>query len=158
MTVEFEDSRAKIMGAIDDAITAWLYECGGELQARIMRNSRVDLGQTKGSYTYHVDINKQQCQVGSPLENAIWEEYGTGEYALNGNGRKGGWYVHESQLSQKAKSRLRVAHSKNGQKFYFTKGKTPNRPIQNAIDSTKEALKRRLALLTVQKIEAITDD
>jgi hypothetical protein len=30
--------------------------------------------------------------------NAVYEEFGTGEYAFNGNGRKGGWfYVDERE-------------------------------------------------------------
>lgn len=30
-------------------------------------------------------------QVGSPIEHAIYKEFGTGEFAENGAGRKGGW-------------------------------------------------------------------
>ena len=54
------------------------------------RNSRVDTGETKGSYGHSV-VKKNgsaELQVGSNLENAIWEEFGTGEYAIKGNGRK----------------------------------------------------------------------
>lgn len=30
-----------------------------------------------------------EAVIGSPLENALWEEFGTGEHSINGNGRKG---------------------------------------------------------------------
>lgn len=126
MGVEFEDNRARVKDAINSAIIAFLYEAGGELQAKTMRNSRVDTGQTKGSYEYKVNEANGECQIGSNLENAIWEEFGTGEYALHGDGRKGGWYYVDR-------------HGKG----HFTRGKTPNRPMHNAFTSLKSKLIRR---------------
>lgn len=35
-------------------------------------------------------------QVGSPNMHAIYNEFGTGEFAENGNGRKGGWVYRDS--------------------------------------------------------------
>ncbi len=35
-------------------------------------------------------------KVGSPLDYAVYVEYGTGEFAENGNGRKGGWVYQDS--------------------------------------------------------------
>lgn len=136
MSVEFEDYRVQVKAAINDAITAYLYEAGGELQAQTMRNSRVDTGQTKGSYDYKVDEAKGECQFGSSLENAIWEEFGTGEYALHGDGRKGGW----------------VYQSKKDGKWYRTKGKTPNRPMHNAFNSLKNKLIQRVKTILQNKI------
>jgi len=136
MSVEFEDYRVKVKEAIDSAIEAFLYEAGGELQARIQRNSKVDTGQTKGSYQYKVNEAANECQVGSDLENAIWEEFGTGEYALKGNGRKGGW-VYKSQ--------------KDG-KFYRTKGKKPRRPMERAFDSVKSKLIKRISEILADKV------
>ena len=95
MALEFEDNRLKVKEALFDAGEAFLHEACGELQARTQRNSRVDTSQTKGSYEYNISgsfmAGEQYGQVGSNLENAIWEEFGTGEYALHGDGRKGGW-------------------------------------------------------------------
>lgn len=68
MGIEFQDNRVQVKDAIDDAITAFLYEAGGELQAKTMRNSRVDTGKTKGSYQYQVNESTNECQVGSNLE------------------------------------------------------------------------------------------
>ena len=62
--------------------------------------------------------------VGSPLENAIWEEFGTGEYALYGNGRKGGWYYVDE---------LGDGH--------YTHGKTTNRALHNALQTLKPQIK-----------------
>ena len=48
-------------------------------------------GQTKSSWDRKVLEN--EGVVGSSSENAIWEEFGTGDYAVNGDGRKTPWYV-----------------------------------------------------------------
>lgn len=135
MSLEFEDNRMKVKEALDNAITAFLIEAGGELQARTQRNSRVDTGQTKGSYEYKVDESKGVCQIGSNLENAIWEEFGTGEYALHGDGRKGGWFYKDDKGD-----------------VHFTRGKTPNRPMQRAFDSLKKKLIKRFAEILNDKM------
>ncbi|MBO5208069.1 MAG: HK97 gp10 family phage protein [Lachnospiraceae bacterium] len=126
MAVEFTDNSAKVKAAINEASIAYLYEAGGELEAQVKRNTRVDTGQTKGQWQYVVDESKLETVVGNSLENAIWEEFGTGEYALNGDGRKGGWYYVDKRG---------VGH--------FTKGKTPSRAFQKAFTSLKAALIKR---------------
>lgn len=139
MPLEFEDNRIKVKEALFDAGEAFLHEAGGEVQARTRRNSRVDIGQTKGSYEYKVSgsymAGEQYCQVGSNLENAIWEELGTGEHALHGDGRKGGW----------------VYRAPKGE-FYFTRGKTPNRPLHNAFAVLKSKLIRRFGEILKSKM------
>ena len=49
MSIQFEDNRVQVKAAIDNAISAFLHEAGGEIQARTVRNSRTDTSQTKGS-------------------------------------------------------------------------------------------------------------
>lgn len=126
MSVKFTNNSAKVKGALDDAVRAYLYEAGGELEAQVKRNSRRGTGQLANSWTYRVDESKGEVVVGSPLENAIWEEFGTGEYALHGDGRKGGW-VYKDEKG----------------KWHHTYGKKPHRAFQNAFNSLKNALIRR---------------
>lgn len=126
-TVQFKDFSLKCKEALGNAIEAWLYEVGGEVQARAQRNSRVDTGQLKNSWDYKVNEANQEVTVGSPLENAIWEEFGTGEYALAGDGRKGGWVYVD-----------RHGHG------HFTHGKTPNRTLFRAYDPIKPTIKKML--------------
>jgi hypothetical protein len=127
MAVEFTDNSAKVKSALSDAAIAYLYEAGGELEAQVKRNQRVGkTGQTKNQWTYVVDESKGTAVVGNPLENAIWEEFGTGEYALNGDGRKGGWYYLDE----------------NG-KWRHTYGKAPHRAFHRAFTSLKAALINR---------------
>lgn len=124
--VDFTDNSAQVIAALDDAAKAYLYEAAGELEAQVKRNTKVGSGQLKNSWTHKVDEAEGVATIGSPMENAIWEEFGTGEYALKGDGRKGGWVYRDD----------------NGQ-FHFTIGKKPHRAFQRAFTSLKSALIRR---------------
>ena len=128
--VEFQDFSFKVKDAIDDAVLQFLEEAGSELESQTKRNqTRVDSGETKGQWTHVVDESKHVCTVGNPLENAIWEEFGTGEYALEGNGRKGGWWYQDKDTD-------------TGE-WHFTTGKTPLRPLHTAFVNTKAKIIRR---------------
>ena len=122
--IKFEDYRVTVKNELSDKVVAFLYEVGGEFASQAARNSRVKTEQTKGSWDYSVNESALSVTVGSPLENAIWEEFGTGEYALYGNGRKGGWYY--------------VDEFGDG---HYTHGKTPNRALHNALQTLKPQIK-----------------
>lgn len=139
--VEFEDFSIQVKGALNAGVYRGLELAASEIQSQAARNSRVDQGQLKGSWGHTVNESAQKATIGSPLENAIWEEFGTGEYALEGKGRKGGWYIPAENLSAKAKSKMREVTIK-GKKYYFTRGKKPNRTLQRAFDSKKGTAKK----------------
>lgn len=126
MTVEFRDNSIKVKAALNEAVIAYLYEAAGELEAETKRNTRVDTSNTKNSWSYIVDTNKGEAVIGNPLENAIWEEFGTGEYALNGKGRKGGWVYVDAKG-----------------KGHYTKGKKPSRAMYKAFIALKAKLVNR---------------
>lgn len=132
--VEFTDNRIKVEAALNDAIGAFLYEVavGVEAQTKIAQ-TRVDTGHTKGEWTHYVDEDKGEAVIGNPLENAIWEEYGTGEYALKGNGRKKPW-VYKDERGD----------------WHTTHGKKPLRPLQKTFDKTKGKIIRRLGSILNQ--------
>lgn len=156
MAIEFTDNSAIVKAAIDDAIVAFLYEAGGEMEAQAKRNQdkRSDTGQTMDEWTHTVDESKGECVVGNPLQNAIWEEFGTGEYAVKGNGRKGYWvYVKNSdgnghrsdgkQYTLEQAKQIMAMLREQGLEAYYTKGKTPNHTLQKAFDKNKNKLIRR---------------
>lgn len=126
MSVEFQDFSVQVKAAIDDAALAFLEEAASEVESAARRNSRVDTGQLKGSWAHVVDVSSQIATIGSPLENAIWEEYGTGEYAAEGNGRKGGWFYVDAKGEG-----------------HFTRGKKPNRTLQRAFEACRAKIIRR---------------
>lgn len=118
--VIFEDFTIQVQGAIDDRINAALEECAGELESQVKRNTRVDTGKTKGSWQHKVVDSEHKAYIGSNSENAIWEEFGTGEHALEGNGRKGGWSYKDAQG-----------------KWHRTTGKKPSRAFFHAYTALK---------------------
>lgn len=125
--IHFEDYSVEVKDAINDAVVQWLYEAAGEMQSQVQRNTPVDTGQLKGSWDYNVDEGDGKAVVGSPLENAIWTEFGTGEYALNGDGRKSPWVYKDAKG-----------------KWHRTMGKRPQRCLHNAFESLKSKIQNAL--------------
>jgi hypothetical protein len=126
--VKFTDNSAAVKKEIASATTTWLRESAEILKNAVRNLTRVKTGQTKGSFDYYMtkQDGEDAAVVGSPLENAIWEEFGTGEYALEGNGRKGGWFYEDNEG--------------NG---HYTYGKTPSRALYYAIKQTEKTIKKR---------------
>lgn len=62
-------------------------------------NAPVDFGFLRDTIDYKLkNINGQVVGiVGSPLKYAIYVEFGTGEFAENGAGRKGGWVYQDPE-------------------------------------------------------------
>ena len=127
MAVEFHDYTIKVKNTMDDGINAVLEEVAGELASQAKRNSRIKSRQTSNSFRHKVDDAAHIAYIGSDYENAIWEEFGTGEYALEGNGRKGGWFYVDAKGDG-----------------HFTHGKRPSRAFWNAYTSMKNKIINRI--------------
>ena len=124
--VKFTDNSIQVIGTIERELLNALEEASGELEGRVKDNSRFDTGKTKGSWNHKVDEHKFEAYVGSNYENAIWEEFGTGIYAQNGNGRKDVPWVYQSEDG----------------KWHRTSGKKPSRALYNAFNSMKNSIER----------------
>ena len=101
-----------------------------------------------------VDESKKEAKVGNPLQLAIWMEMGTGEYALEKNGRKGYWvYVKGDSSGSEAnpgkartleEAKLAVAFLRSkGLDAHYTKGQKPRRMLWKAFEAKKDAIIRR---------------
>lgn len=157
MAVEFTNNSMKVKEALNDAVIAFLYEAGGELEAQTKRNSRpVKYGRhdVKNSWEYKVDEENKEAKVGSQMEAAYWEELGTGEYALNKNGRKGWWVYVEGNDSPKSNQRYYTEDEakkvatflrSQGLKAHATNGTEANRPLFRAFSSLEAGIIRRAA-------------
>lgn len=126
--VVFDDYTIQVKEAIGSNILAVLEECAGELESQVKRNSRVDTGKTKNSFRHIVDEENQAAHIGSNDENSIWEEFGTGEYALKGDGRKGGWAYEDPKTGE----------------TIWTFGKRPSRAFWNAFTTMKSKIISRI--------------
>ena len=79
--VYFEDNTLKVIDTTENAIEAALLECTAEIVSKAARNTRVDTGKTKNSWRGETNKTSDgfEAVMGSPDENAIWEEFGTGD-------------------------------------------------------------------------------
>lgn len=128
MVLEFEDYSMQVKAALNNAIIAFLHEAAGELESQVKRNTPVDTGQLKSSWGYKVDESAQKATIGSPLENAIWNEFGTGQYALHGDGRKTPWKYQDVKGE-----------------WHTTTGKRPQRSFHYAFEFVKPKLQTAMA-------------
>ena len=124
MSVQFKDYSKIVINKMNDSAVNWLEEASGEIESQTKQNSKVDTGKTKGSWEHKVNESKMEAEVGSRYKNALWEEFGTGIYALNGDGRKTPW----------------VYKNPKDNKFYATVGKKPRRALYKAYTGLKNKL------------------
>ena len=125
MSVVFKDFTKIVLDKINKTGETFLEEVGGEVEAQTKQNTKVDTGKTKNSWEHRVDTDKMEVQIGSRYQNALWEEFGTGIYALNGDGRKTKW----------------VYRTEDG-KYHTTVGKKPRRALFRAYQSKKNTIIR----------------
>lgn len=125
MSVTWKDNRIEVETKLKELAQSTLYEVAGEMEDQVKRNTKVKTGQTKNSWRYVVteDGETTVAVIGSDFQNAIWEEFGTGEYALHGDGRKGGWAYEDEEGN-----------------WHRTRGKKPRRPFHKAYSSLKNKI------------------
>lgn len=121
--IVFKDYTGEIAQKLQHAAETWLEEAGGELETQVVRNTRVDTGKTKASWSHTVDTGALEATVGSDYQNAVWEEYGTGVYAETG-GRTNVPWTYKDQKGE----------------WHRTKGKRGTRAFRKAYATTKPKL------------------
>jgi len=151
--VKFTDNSLEVSGLLEQQAIAFLYEAGNALRNQVIRNcdEYTDTASTKDKWELHVDESSLTAIVGNPSENAIWEEFGTGEFAANDDGRKTPWYVPvEGYTGNKHPSyngKVVVVYGKGGKKFFKTNGKKPRYHLTKAFTKVKPKIIRRLKQL-----------
>lgn len=130
MSIKFKNNSAAIKQCLERGCGRWLENTAEAITQKVRQNTAVDTGRTRDGWTKIVNKDAGIAFVGNTTENAVWEEFGTGEYALSGDGRKGGWVY---------------ADEKGG--FHFTRGKQPKRAFQKAYLQSKNR-----AVLLAEKI------
>lgn len=151
MSVKFQDFSMEVEAALDETTIAWLHTWSGEIASQAKRGcklTRDDVGvDLRGSYTNEVDESAGKATIGTPHEAGYWEEWGTGEYAVHGDGRKGWWvYVegtHNTATSQeyyterKAKA-IAASMRRKGLPAMATNGRQPGHTLEHAFDAVRD--------------------
>lgn len=131
--VEFNDYTVKVLAKLDQKAEAFLEEAKGSISSQASRNSPIgnypEGGALKQSFQTDsfVDTDEKTAYIGSSLFYAPYQEQGTGEYALNGDGRKGGWCYIDPHTGEKV----------------FTRGNRPRRMLYHAYEQKKTAVINR---------------
>ena len=156
--VEFHDYSMEVKAELDATTIAWLHTWAPEVAAQAARNCQMDgrMGQElRGSYDSDVDESTGVGQAGSPMEAAYWEEFGTGEYAAKGDGRKGWWIYIPGEYSgsggatyatkEDAEKMAAYIREKYGKQAVVTNGRRPAYTLENAFKAVKPKAQSDLA-------------
>lgn len=164
--VEFKDFSMDVMAELDETTIAFLYEAAAEITSQAQRTCVMedDVGKRlKGSYANVVDESKGTATVGTPLEEGYWEEWGTGEYAAHGDGRKGWWVYIRGQASQgggqsyrtkeEAEEAAAFLRRVKGLDAVVTNGRPPNYTLERSFESKAGWAEDRLADMLKERME-----
>lgn len=145
--VEFKDNHIEIKQNLNQRGINWIEETLAEIESQTIKNTRTDTGNTKRNWKHFIDETIGEGYIGNVLENALWEELGTGDYAINGDGRKGAWYIPVEWITGHKKptfnGKVVIVHNKEGKAFYKTNGKKPTRAMTKAFESKKNWAEKR---------------
>lgn len=143
MAVQFIDNSIQVKAEINNTTKAWLYEWANEIASEAKRNCALDGdegNQLRGSYRADVKASAGEATIGTPLESGYWEEYGTGSYAIHGDGRKG-WWVYKDDYQGNGGETLTEAEAKaiaaSDPSIHATNGRPPNYTLEKAFTKNK---------------------
>lgn len=145
--IQFNDNRVEIKNIINEKCFNLLEGLSAEIESQVKKNTREDTGNTKRAWQHIVNETENEAYIGNTLENAVWEEFGTGEFAVNKDGRNTPWYVPvDGYLGKKPPTfngKVVIVHGKNGKDFYKTNGKKPSRAFTKAFETVKPKAEKR---------------
>lgn len=89
--MKFIDHSDEAKETLKKATIQWLFQACILVEGQAVALAKVQTARLRNSIDYIVDEGELIGYVGTNVEYAIYVEMGTGEFAENGNGRKGGW-------------------------------------------------------------------
>lgn len=124
--VEVNDKIQEYLTKAKKRIAIALLEIKDDIAQQASDNSPVDTGNLARSFLddSYVDITEKTAYIGSTKEYSIYQEFGTGEYAVNGNGS---WGYKDARGN-----------------WHKTIGVKPQRMLYRAIQSKKSQLPYRI--------------
>lgn len=143
MAVEFQDFSIQVKAELNDTTKAWLHTWANEIASKAKDTVQMDGEQgvqLRKSYRADVDDGAGVAQIGTPLESGYWEEYGTGEYAVHGDGRKG-WWVYKDGYQGSGGKVLTEQEAKaiaaSDPSLHASNGREPSYTLEKAFTAVK---------------------
>lgn len=127
MNIRTDEVKKAMEKQIEVALNAVGLEAEGDAKLELENDPRrVDTGRLRNSVTHLVtdERGEKYAVIGTNVKYGIWVHEGTGIYAVNGDGRKTGWWYTDEKGER-----------------HFTRGMHPNRFLRNAIDKNAEKYK-----------------
>lgn len=150
MAVEFKDYSIEVKAALNDITKGWLHAWANEIASHAKDNCvmKDDNGDLKKSYRAIVDESAGSAKVGTPLESGYWEEFGTGEHAVQSPHRTGWWvYIdggsgydgetNHYSTKEEAEAAAAYIQRKYKKKAVATNGRDPNYTLEKAFTAKK---------------------
>ena len=97
----FEDNSNACIKAMRDAQEAALRAIGELMYAAVFPLIPTDTTALQNSLDYKIDLSDMSVTIGVNTEYAIYVCFGTGVFAENGQGRKGGWTYLDKDTGQR---------------------------------------------------------
>ena len=156
--VVFQDFSFEVKAKLNDTSKKWMLETGNEIASHAQRNCKTDYEeggkQLKGTYKCQPGNTDAEVVVGSPLEAAYWEEFGTGSHAdtAKNGGKPGreGWWVYtpgnagppgykSNTYYDEMEAMMMAAYIQQelGKKAYISDGRDPNYTLEKAFKAVK---------------------
>lgn len=175
--VKFEDYSIEIIGELNEATKAALHEIAGEIVSHAQRNASTEgwtsseRTQLRDSYAANEEnIDDGIVQVGTPLEQGFWEEFGTGSHAATGkNGGKPGrpgWWIytpgHTSPSGKKsrtyateeeAEEMAEYIRKEYGKTAIVTNGREPSYTLENAYIANRAFAEKKTAEILKERLD-----
>lgn len=129
--MSYESNAKEVINAIGDATLKGILEACLLVEGQAKLLAPVKYGHLRDSISHKTKSEDGELvgEVGTHLMYGIYVEYGTGEFATNGQGRKGGW-VYETPsgevvftMGQKPQPFLRPAFTLNKENIITIIGK-----------------------------------
>ena len=93
--MKFIDHSDEAKKVLREATIRWLFQACLLAEGQAVSLAAVQTARLRNSIDHFVDEDELIGYVGTNVEYAIYVEFGTGEFAENGNGRKGGWVYQD---------------------------------------------------------------
>ncbi|MGT2755374.1 HK97-gp10 family putative phage morphogenesis protein [Streptococcus ovis] len=121
--MQFKDNSKQVKAEMERLILKGLTEAAMLVEGQAVLLVRANTGALRDSIGYKVNADELVAYVGTNCEYAIYVEFGTGEFAEAGNGRKGGW----------------IYQTADG-KVYFTYGMPPDPYLRPAFRQNQKQI------------------
>lgn len=124
--MQFQDNSDKVMSELRRVLNGALDKGSLIVVGQAKTLARRDTGALSDSFSHQLEEidGETVSKIGSPLDHAIYNEFGTGEFAENGSGRKGGWYYRGTDG-----------------KLHYTKGIKPNPALRTSFRKNKKRVR-----------------